>query len=95
MYKQLDHKDKIFIAGHNGMVGSAIIRELKRKNYNNLVTLDKHSINLTNRYKLKEWFSENKPDIVILAAAKVGGIYANNKYPADFLLENFSQLLVF
>ena len=88
MYKQIDHQDKIFIAGHKGMVGSAIIRELKKKNYNNLITLDKNEIDLTNRLKLKEWFAENKPNIVILAAAKVGGIYANNKYPVDFLLEN-------
>jgi len=88
MLKQIDNQDKIFIAGHNGMVGSAIIRELRKKNYNNLITLDRSEINLTNRLKLKEWFSENKPSVVILAAAKVGGIYANDKYPADFLLEN-------
>ena len=84
----INKKDKIFIAGHNGMVGNAILREFKRNNYQNILTADRNKLDLTNSLEVKRWFKINQPDVVILAAAKVGGIRANNEYPTDFLLYN-------
>ncbi len=86
--KIISKTDKIFIAGHKGMVGSAIKRSLERKGYNNLITINRDVLDLADSENVKKWFAKNKPDIVILAAAKVGGIEANSKYPADFILEN-------
>ena len=80
--------DRIFIAGHRGMAGSAICRALKRKGYENHYVASRNELNLLDIKAVQNWFSENRPNIVILAAAKVGGIHANNTYPADFLLEN-------
>ena len=80
--------DKIFVAGSTGMVGSAILRHLNKKGYNNLLAPNKSSLNLLDFNQVEKWFEKEKPDVVIIAAAKVGGIYANNTYPADFLLEN-------
>ena len=80
--------ENIFVAGARGMVGSAIIRKLNKYGYNNLMNPSRDELDLTNTEMVSQWFKKNKPDIVILAAAKVGGIYANNKYPLDFLLEN-------
>ena len=79
---------KIFLAGHSGMVGSAIKRSLIKKGYKNLLCPKRKDLNLLNYLEVDNWFKENKPDIVILAAAKVGGIYANSKFTADFILEN-------
>ena len=84
----INKKDKIFIAGSRGMVGSAIIKRLLGYGYKNLEFPSRKELDLTNTKLVSEWFKEKKPQIIILAAAKVGGIYANNKYPADFLLEN-------
>ncbi len=88
----LDKKDKIYVAGSNGMVGSAICKLLKKEGYTKenkkLITNSKKELDLTDFEQVKKWFVENKPDIVIIAAAKVGGILANNKYPVDFLLDN-------
>ncbi len=84
----INKKDKIFIAGAKGMVGSAIKRKLYERQYKNLEYPSKDELDLTNTALVSNWFREKKPDVVILAAAKVGGIYANNKYPVDFLLEN-------
>ena len=88
----LDKKDKIYVAGSNGMVGSAICKLLKKEGYTKenkkLITNSKKELDLTDFEQVKKWFVENKPDIVIIAAAKVGGIVANAKYPCDFLLEN-------
>ena len=84
----INKKDKIFIAGSRGMVGSAIIKKLLEYGYKNLEFPSRKELDLTNTKLVSEWFKEKKPQIIILAAAKVGGIYANNKYPADFLLEN-------
>lgn len=84
----MDKNIKIYVAGHRGLVGSSIIRELQRKGYNNLVCRSHSELDLTNSDKVKEFFEAEKPDWVFLAAAKVGGIYANNTYPVDFLLEN-------
>ena len=94
MNKNLFSKEKIFIAGANGMVGSAIKRALNKYEYNNLsnksqiLTPNRSELDLTNYYSLEKWFMKNKPTIVIIAAAKVGGIYANNNEPACFILEN-------
>ena len=84
----INKSEKIFIAGARGMVGSAIIRKLNEYGYTNLISPSRKELDLTDAEKVSEWFKKNKPDIVILAAAKVGGIYANNTYPVDFLLEN-------
>lgn len=80
--------DKIYIAGHRGLVGSAILRNLESKGYDNLLTKNHEDLDLTDQTKVKSFFDEEKPDYVILAAAKVGGIYANNAYPADFIYQN-------
>ncbi len=80
--------DKIFICGHNGMVGSAILRALTKKNYQNILTISRKQLDLSCQEAVNQWFVSNKPDVVILAAAKVGGIMANNIYPTEFLLEN-------
>ena len=76
---KLQKSDKIYVAGHNGMVGKAIVRKLKELNYNNLLQVSKSELDLTNEQSVKNWFKINKPDIVIVAAAKVGGIFANNE----------------
>jgi len=78
----------IFVAGHNGMVGAAITRCLRNNSYNNLLLPNRKELDLLNYNLVESWFCKSKPDVVILAAAKVGGIEANNNYPADFILEN-------
>ena len=80
--------DRIYVAGHRGMAGSAICRALKRAGYNQLLTASRSDLDLLNVSAVEAWFSEYQPTVVVLAAAKVGGIQANNSYPADFLLEN-------
>ena len=81
-------KDKsIFVAGHKGMVGSAVFEELKSKS-KNILTVNKDQLDLRDEYMVKKWFEINRPEIVIMAAAKVGGIYANNIFPVDFLEYN-------
>ena len=80
-------KKKIWIAGHNGMVGSAILRNLKRKKYN-LLTVSKDKLDLRVQNDVEKWLGKNKPDIIFLAAARVGGILENNNYPADFISDN-------
>ena len=80
--------DRIFIAGHRGMAGSAICRALKSSGYQNLLFASRSELNLLDRAGVEHWFAINKPTVVVLAAAKVGGIHANSSYPADFLLEN-------
>lgn len=79
---------KVYVAGHQGMVGSAIVRELKRKGYNNIVYRTRSELDLTNQSAVKQFFEMEKPDQVYLAAARVGGIYANSTYPAEFIYEN-------
>jgi GDP-L-fucose synthase len=83
-----DHHSKIYIAGHRGMVGSAIVRELQRKGYKNLIFRTHQELDLTQQDAVKNFFETEKPDQVYLAAARVGGIYANNTYPAEFIYEN-------
>jgi len=84
----MDANDKIYIAGHKGLVGSAIVRQLRARNFTNLCVRDHKELDLTNQDKVQKFFQNEKPDYVILAAAKVGGIHANNTYPADFIYEN-------
>lgn len=80
--------DKIYIAGHNGLVGSAILKHLKAKGYTNFVCFSHDELDLTNQIKVEQMFAKEKLDYVVLAAAKVGGIMANNTYRADFIYEN-------
>ena len=81
-------KDKIFIAGHNGLVGAAVLRKFKESNFTNIITASRNKLNLFDQRKINNFLKSHKPKIVILAAAKVGGIKANNKYRADFIREN-------
>ena len=79
---------KIFLAGHKGLVGSAIYRKLIEKNYKNIIIIDKKKLNLLNQNSVFKFIKEKKPDIVIIAAARVGGVYHNNIHGADFIYEN-------
>lgn len=79
---------KIYIAGHRGMVGSAIMRNLEARGFTNIITRTHAELDLTNQEAVKDFFAAEKPDQVYLAAAKVGGIYANNTYPAEFIYQN-------
>lgn len=81
-------KDKIYIAGHNGMVGSAIYRRLKKENFENLLVTSRQELDLRNQQQVMEYLQAVKPDVVIMAAAKVGGILANDRYPYLFLRDN-------
>ena len=81
---------KIFIAGHNGLVGSAILRKLKSNGYKNLLTIDKKKLDLTDQKKVFRFLNKNKPKFIFIAAAKVGGIYSNYKYKAEFMYNNIS-----
>ena len=88
MNKNIHLNEKIYIAGHSGMVGSAIKRNLIKRGYKKLLCPRRQELDLLNFNQVDKWFKDNTPDIVILAAAKVGGINANNKFSADFILEN-------
>jgi GDP-L-fucose synthase len=80
--------DRIFVAGHRGMAGSAICRALQHGGYSQILTASRTELDLLNPQAVERWFAEQRPSVVVLAAAKVGGIHANATYPADFLLEN-------
>ncbi|MHA4894193.1 GDP-L-fucose synthase [Pedobacter sp. PWIIR3] len=84
----MEQTAKIYVAGHNGMVGSAIVRKLKAEGFNNIITRSSKELDLRNQQAVSAFFATEKPDYVFLAAAKVGGILANNIYRADFLFEN-------
>ena len=84
----MELNSKIYIAGHRGMVGSAIHRNLQKKGYTNFVTRTSTELDLRNQKAVDDFFEKEKPDYVFLAAAKVGGIQANNVYRADFIYEN-------
>ena len=84
----MNKTSKIYIAGHRGLVGSAIVNNLTHKGYTNLIYRTHAELDLTNQQAVAEFFETEKPDYVILAAAKVGGIVANNTYRADFIYEN-------
>lgn len=84
----LDRNKKIYVAGHRGLVGSAIVRRLEKDGFKNIITRTHQELDLTRQAEVEQFFAEEKPDYVILAAAKVGGIYANDTYPADFIMKN-------
>lgn len=84
----MKNQPKIYIAGHRGMVGSAIMRTLEQQGYTNFVTRTHNELELTNQAQVRAFFETEKPDQVYLAAAKVGGIHANNTYPAEFIYDN-------
>ena len=84
----MNNTNKIYIAGHKGLVGSAILRLLQKEGYTNLVYKTRNELDLTDQASVTAFFKQEKPDYVFLAAAKVGGIHANNTYPADFIVNN-------
>ena len=84
----LNKSEKIFVAGHRGMVGSAIVRRLELEGFSNLLVRDRPKLDLSDESAVAKFFAQEKPSVVILAAAKVGGIKANNDFPVEFLLEN-------
>ncbi|WP_461789362.1 GDP-L-fucose synthase [Pedobacter sp.] len=86
----MEKSSKIFVAGHRGMVGSAIYRKLQKEGYSNIITKTSSELDLRNQQAVADFFASEKPDYVFLAAAKVGGIVANNTYRADFLYENLA-----
>ena len=77
--------DKIFIAGHKGLIGSAIFRKLKSSGFKNILIIEKKKLNLINQTEVFKFLKKNKPKFIFLAAAKVGGIYSNNSFKADFI----------
>ena len=90
----MEKTDKIYVAGHRGLVGSAIVRNLQAKGYTNIIGRTHKELDLTNQAMVREFFEKEKPDVVVLAAAKVGGINANNTTPADFAYENDITVLL-
>ncbi len=86
----INKKSKIFVAGHNGLVGSAIVRKLKDKGYKNIITIEKYKLDLTNQSKVFDFLKKKKPKFIFIAAAKVGGIYSNNKFRAEFIHSNLT-----
>ena len=84
----MEREGKIYVAGHRGMVGSAIVRALEKKGYANIITKTHQELNLCRQQEVEDFFAEEKPDYVFLAAAKVGGIVANQEALADFMYEN-------
>lgn len=84
----MDKAAKIYVAGHRGMVGSAIVRQLEAQGFDNVITRTRSELDLNSQAAVAAFMDEQRPDYVVLAAAKVGGIHANNEYPADFIYEN-------
>lgn len=81
---------KIYVAGHRGMVGAAVLRALKAAGFNNIVTRSRTELDLTSQSAVREFYAAEQPDVAVIAAAKVGGIHANNTYPAEFMFENLA-----
>ena len=84
----MDREKKIYVAGHRGLVGSALVRRLEKEGFAQIVTRSHRELDLTRQAEVEAFFAEEKPAYVILAAAKVGGIHANDTYPADFIMKN-------
>src|SRR3990167_8544879 len=84
----MNKSDKIYVAGHNGLIGSAIVRRLVKDGYTNILTRNHAELDLTDQYKVKSFFEREKPDYVFFSAAKDGGVFANNTYRAEFIYEN-------
>ena len=83
-------KSKIYVAGHNGLVGSAIVRQLKNKGYKKIITANRSTLDLTNQTKVLKFLKKKKPQFIFIAAAKVGGVYSNNKYKGQYIYENIT-----
>ena len=83
-------KSKIYVAGHNGLVGSAIVRQLKKKGYKKIITANRSTLDLTNQTKVLKFLKKKKPQFIFIAAAKVGGVYSNNKYKGKYIYENIT-----
>lgn len=86
----MQHDSKIYVAGHRGLVGSALMRQLSARGYSNLITRTHAELDLTSQAAVRDFFAQEKPEYVFLAAAKVGGIHANNTYPAEFIQQNLA-----
>lgn len=86
----MEKTDKLYVAGHRGLVGSALVRNLQRKGYTNLLLRTHAELDLTDQKAVEQFFAQEKPDYVFLAAARVGGIHANNTYPAEFIRDNLA-----
>lgn len=84
----MEKSSKIYVAGHNGLVGSAIVRNLKAQGFENIVTKSREELDLLEQVAVADFFTNEKPEYIFLAAAKVGGIHANNEFPADFIFQN-------
>ena len=83
-------KSKIYVAGHKGLVGSAIVRQLKKKGYKKIITANRSTLDLTNQTKVLKFLKKKKPQFIFIAAAKVGGVYSNNKYKGQYIYENIT-----
>ena len=83
-------KSKIYVAGHNGLVGSAIVRQLKKKGYKKIITANRSTLDLTNQTKVLKFLKKKRPQFIFIAAAKVGGVYSNNKYKGQYIYENIT-----
>ena len=90
MQSPINYSSKIYVAGHKGMAGSAIVRQLKQEGFKNIITAQRSELDLSDQSNVRFFFKENKLDCVVLAAAKVGGIQANNDYPAEFIYQNLA-----
>ena len=88
----MEKNSRIYVAGHRGLVGSAIVRNLEANGFTNIITRTHAELDLTNQADVRKFFEEENPEYVFLAAAKVGGIHANNTYPADFIYDNLKSM---
>ena len=86
----MNKTSKIYVAGHRGMVGSAVVRALRAKGFDNIILRTRSELDLTNQAAVRAFYAAEKPDVVIIAAARVGGIHANSTYPAEFMVENLA-----
>ena len=86
----MNPKTKIYVAGHRGMVGSAVVRQLRNLGYDNIITRNSQELDLTQQQAVHAFMQSEKPDVAVIAAAKVGGIHANNTYPAEFIYKNLA-----
>ena len=92
-HRGVDHSARIFVAGHRGMVGSALVRRLQARGYTNLLLRTRQELDLLDQRATHAFLAEHRPDVVFIAAAKVGGILANDTYRADFIQQNLQTML--
>lgn len=86
----MDKTSKIYVAGHCGMVGSAVVRVLRARGFERITVRTRRELDLMNQAAVREFYAAEKPDVAVIAAARVGGIHANNTYPAEFMMENLA-----